>query len=216
MSCSRYRDTVVLFADGELTGDAASDVRVHVGGCASCRETLGELERLKEALTPKTSGNPTMAETRFWRSFEADLALRVHRESTPFWRRAIVLPVPAAVCMGLAVVALTVMVLDQRSELHSVRGEVRKMQAHLEADQESVVFATSPHQMESVSLLNAAGKNRFPDVRRMSAPAPSAMKARVPTKDSRDAFKVPAPYATPDVPPGMELRFVDSSSSDFY
>lgn len=214
MSCSRYRDTVVLYADGELTGDAAGDVRIHLAGCESCRATFGELERLKEALTPNTSENPTMAETRFWRAFEADLALRVHRESTPFWRRAIVLPVPAAVCMGLAVLALGAIVMNQRGEMDRLAKRTANLEAHLQAEQESVVFARSPRQVESFSLLaDRAGQAgaRASDIRRMAAPQPA--RALVPAKG---AFELPAPRATPDLPGGMELRFVDSSNADFY
>lgn len=208
MSCRRYRDSVVLFADGELTGDAASDVRLHVAGCEACAATLGELEKLSKLLTPAETGqDPTMAETRFWRSFEADLALRVHRQETPFWRRAIVLPVPAAVCMGVAVVALGAMVLQQRGQVAQVRGELRQLEAKIETEQASVVYASSQRLDETIALMNAR-KARAAEIQRV-APA----KASFPTAES--VFRLPAPNATPsDIPPN--IRFVDTGSADFY
>lgn len=224
MSCSRYRDAVVLYADGELTGDASSDVKVHLAGCPSCRETLGELERLEEALTLQTSDDqqPTMAETRFWRSFEADLAMRVHRESTPFWRRAIVLPVPAAVCMGLAVIALGAVVMNQRAEMAFMRGENRQLQARIEAEQDQVVFALSDRGQAPVVFKRNVDPQTLAELRQ-AAPMSTAKPVYVPAKD---AFRLPAPSefeaatvahpAPRRIPAGMEVRFVDTASADFY
>ena len=212
MSCRRYRDSVVLFADGELTGDAAGDVRLHVAGCDPCAATLGELEKLRALLTPPADAgqDPTMAETRFWRSFEADLALRVHTQATPFWRRAIVLPVPAAVCMGVAAVALGAMVLQQRGQVAQVRGELRQLEARIETEQAQVVYASSERLDETVALMNARKTARATELKRLTP------LTGVPKAAPHEAFTIPAPYATPRVPPGMELRFVDSSPSDFY
>lgn len=208
MSCRRYRDSVVLFADGELTGDAASDVRLHVAGCEACAATLGELEKLATLLAPKANAgaDPTMAETRFWRSFEADLALRVHTQATPFWRRAIVLPVPAAVCMGVAVVALGAMVLQQRGQVAQVRGELRQLEAKIETEQASVVYASSQSLDETIALMNAR-KARAAEIQRV-APAKTSFPAET-------LFRLPAPNGTPsDIPPN--IRFVDTGSADFY
>jgi hypothetical protein len=209
VSCRRYRDSVVLFADGELTGDAAGDVRLHVAGCEACAATLGELEKLSKLLTPADAGqDPTMAETRFWRSFEADLALRVHAQATPFWRRAIVLPVPAAVCMGVAVVALGGMVLQQRGQVAQVRGELRQLEAKIETEQADVVFASSERLDEQIALMNARKKARASEVKRLAPP-----RASFPTAES--PFRIPAPNATPsDIP--ANIRFVDTASADFY
>lgn len=206
MSCQRYRDSVVLFVDGELTGDAAGDVRLHVAGCEACAGTLAELEKLRVLLTPATrpDQSPTMAETRFWRSFEADLALRVHTQATPIWRRAVVLPVPAAVCMGVAVLALGTMVVQQRSQVAQVRGELRHLEAKIETAQAEVIYNVSPRLKESVALMNAAKTARAVEIR--LAPKPSF--------PADSTFRLPAPNATSDVPPN--IRFVDAQSADFY
>lgn len=215
MSCSRHRDSVVLLADGELTEDAAREVRSHVAGCETCRATLSELERLREMLTPGDSPptNPTMAEARFWRSFEADLALRVTRNATPFWRRAIVLPVPAAVTMGVAVFALGAMVLQLRNEVNRLARHTSKLEAAIKSEEADVVLHASPHLTESLALVNDGKPARATGFRRPMMPAGATAK----TLSPRDAFQVPAPYATPEVPPGMGIRFVDTASSaDFY
>lgn len=214
MSCSRHRDSVVLLADGELTEDAARDVRSHVSGCAHCAATLAELEKLRELLTPAATGttNPTMAEARFWRSFEADLALRVTREATPFWRRAIVLPVPAAVTMGVAVFALGAMVLQLRGEVSRLARHTASLEAKVEGEESNVIFATPAQLNERLALVNASRVARSAPMKSIAMPAPAPMKAAT----NRDAFRLPAPHGTPDVPANMELRFVDTGSADFY
>lgn len=222
MSCRRYRDSVVLLADGELTEDAAAGVRSHVAGCRSCRETLAELERLGALLAPAaTSGahaSDTVAEARFWRSFEADLALRVNRRATPIWRRRVVLPVPAAVAAGVAIVALGAVILTQRH--HNER--LSRRNAHLEAAIKTVVeegaFAFSPGLIET---LQVAPSQREPAPARLvelwhvaepaaaATPAPRGTARLVPARAAE-------PPATPRLPPGMQIRFVDSESADFY
>jgi anti-sigma factor RsiW len=203
----------VLLADGELTEDAAREVRSHVSGCDHCAATLLELEKLQEMLTPAAAAttNPTMAESRFWRSFEADLALRVTRNATPFWKRAIVLPVPAAVTMGVAVFALGAMVLQLRGEVNRLAHHTSKLEASIKTQEGDVVIHQSPELAESLALMNDTVRARTQEIRRVMA-APMPAKTMVP----RDAFKIPAPYPTPDVPANMELRFVDSGSADFY
>ena len=214
MSCSRHRDSVVLLADGELTEDAAREVRSHVSGCDHCAATLLELEKLQEILTPAAPAttNPTMAEARFWRSFEADLALRVTRNATPFWKRAIVLPVPAAVTMGVAVFALGAMVLQLRGEVNRLAHHTNKLEASIKTQQGDVVFHESPELTESLALMNDTVRARQQEIRRVMSAAPMPAKTMVP----RETFKIPAPHATPNMPAHMELRFVDTGSADFY
>lgn len=212
MSCSGHRDSVVLLADGELTEDAARDVRSHISGCEHCAATLLELEKLQEFLTPTAAAttNPTMAETRFWRSFEADLALRVTRNATPFWRRAIVLPVPAAVTMGVAVLALGGMVMQLRGEVNRLARHTASLEAKVDGEEADVVFASSPRLDERVAIVNANNPARSKAFKKLPMPRLAPMKAAVP----QETFPFPAPNATPEM---MEnLRFVDSSSGDFY
>ena len=212
MSCSRHRDSVVLLADGELTEDAAREVRSHVDGCETCRATLGELESLRELLTPAaTTTNPTMAENRFWRSFEADLALRVTRDATPFWRRAIVLPVPAAVTMGVAVCLLGAMVLQLHGEVSRLARHTASLEAKVIGEEADVVFASPVSLDERVALMHA---NKTGRSAQMKALLPVPMPAPKVSAPHPQAFKFPAPHATPET---MEnLRFVDTGSADFY
>lgn len=211
MSCSRHRDSVVLLADGELTEDAAREVQSHVDGCETCRATLGELESLRELLTPAAATNPTMAENRFWRSFEADLALRVTRNATPFWRRAIVLPVPAAVTMGVAVCLLGAMVLQLRGEVNRLARHTASLEAKVIGEEADVVFASPVSLDERLALMHANKTGRGAPMKPLLPVPMPAPKVRAPHPQ---AFKFPAPHATPET---MEnLRFVDSSSGDFY
>ncbi|HVO30619.1 MAG TPA: anti-sigma factor [bacterium] len=129
MSCPSHRDSIVLLVDGELSEDASAGVRTHLAGCEECRAFSGELERLKARLTPADGAVTAMDEARFWRKFEADLAVRVARGETPWWRRAVTIPVPA---MG-ALVAVVVVTGGIAGHAHRQARELEARTARLTA-----------------------------------------------------------------------------------
>lgn len=223
MSCRQYRDSVVLLSDGELTEDAAREVRSHVDACEHCAAVLAELEHLRTLLTPATAEKPSLAETRFWRSFEADLALRINRVATPLWRRAIVLPVPAAVAMSVVVVSLGVMVVHERKVNARLTSKNAHLQAAIESVENEVVFAVSPRMAESlrrIKSMDLAEERRFLEFPFAGAAEPRAFTATEPersaTPELARAFQTPRPATktaapvSPQLMPGTEIRFVDS------
>jgi hypothetical protein len=108
--------------------------------------------------------------------------------------------------MGVAVVALGAMVLQQRGQVAQVRGELRQLEAKIETEQAEVVYASSQRLDETIALMNAR-KARAAEIQRV-APA----KASFPAEST---FRLPAPNATPsDIP--ANIRFVDTGSADFY
>lgn len=158
MSCPSYRDSIVLLVDGELSDDAASGVRAHLAGCEECRAIATELERLAALLRPGEGGSNVtpMDESRFWRRFDADLAVRMARGETPWWRRSIPLPVPA---MG-AVVAVVVVTgwIAGRQHRHAVEMEARAqhLQAVLRQVAESAVFPVAETRFEDATPVRTA------------------------------------------------------------
>ena len=114
--------------------------------------------------------------------------------------------------MGVAVFALGAMVLQLRGEVNRLAHHTNKLEASIKNQEADVVFHESPRLAESVALMNDGRTARKAEILRvMAASAPAK------TMAPREEFKIPAPYPTPDMPAGMELRFVDSASSaDFY
>ena len=227
----QHRDSVVLLADGELTEDAANEVRTHVGGCETCSATLDGLKRLEAFFAPQAGRSSpvdaSMAETRFWRMFDADLALRVNRRRAPFWRRAIVLPVPAAAALGACVIALGAMVMHQREEATRLSARNARLEASLRTVLDESVYAFSPRLVESLAALEADRADRAVEER--GAPPATAELAsgggaaalRSATRPLPDVrfYKAPVFQASRRIEPGTQIRFVDSELSapaDFY
>jgi len=50
MDCKVFRESLDLYADGELAPEAEADARLHLSECASCRRAEAELLRLRHAL----------------------------------------------------------------------------------------------------------------------------------------------------------------------
>ncbi len=147
--CAPYADLIVLLSDGELSGDAAAEVRKHLDGCEGCRRRHEELDRLAAMLRPERSADaearvPDLAEARFWRRFEVDLARRIARAETPYWRLRLVVPVPvaAAVVFALALLSAGSVVSHRRAEALATRNGA--LEASIRAIAEESLFGFSP------------------------------------------------------------------------
>ena len=194
MSCPQYRDSIVLLADGELSEDAGHDVRAHLMGCDRCRAVHGELEKLARLLTPQTA-EPSVEESRFWRRFDADLALRVTAASVPFWRRRITLPVPAALALGAAFAVIMVVALQERDRVHKLSARTAKLESDLRAVADEMVFPTARIASSIADLEN--------DPKRASLLTPP-VNPRTASRRNDDRFGEPLP--DPDFLRAFEMR----------
>lgn len=139
MSCPKYRDSIVLLVDGELSDDAAHGVHSHLMGCDDCRAVATELERMAQLLKP-TSADITHDETRFWRRFDADLAVRVARGEIPFWKRSITVPLPAMAVLAVVVVSTGVVAGQAHRHASVMEFRALQLQAVLREARESTIF----------------------------------------------------------------------------
>lgn len=202
MSCPKYRDSIVLLVDGELSDDAAHGVRSHLMGCDDCRAVATELERMASFLKP-TSAGITHDETRFWRRFDADLAVRVARGEIPFWKRSITIPLPAMAV--LAVVVVSTGVVAGRAHRHASAMEFRaqQLQAVLREARESTIFPATVRVPKDLQDRLDETPVRTVDV----AQAGTMTAAAAPV--SGNSRMLPMPKAR-NTRPHNSIRFVDS------
>jgi anti-sigma factor RsiW len=101
MDCKEFRESLDLYADGELAPEAEATARVHLNECAACRRAEAELLRLRRALKRTVAQQQPPPE----------LVRRVAALTNPRWRllwqRRVSLPAPVFALL-LLVVALLV------------------------------------------------------------------------------------------------------------
>ena len=190
--CSEHQDSIALLVDGELSPDAATGVRGHLAGCSGCAAHVRELESLISQLTPDAPAGMTVEESRFWRRFDADLAVRVARGETPFWKQSISLPFPFAAA-GLATLLLlgvaTVRV-HARAERLAERGA--QLEASLKVLQEDSLFGAS-------AVAAGPSERRFP-----------AQEASAQVRLAPSAAPMPEARSRSNSKSDMQIRFIDS------
>lgn len=196
MPCPEYRDSIALLVDGELSQDAATGVRGHLAGCSGCGEHVRELESLIAQLTPAASAGMTVEESRFWRRFDADLALRVARGETPFWRQSFAIPFPIAAAGLATVVALSVVTVRVQARAERLAERSAQLEASLRTLQEDTLFGGA--------AVAAAPLERRPNeivpYPRAAAPLQMQQQPRNPN-DAR----------TKSASSDLQIRFVDSN-----
>jgi hypothetical protein len=185
-----HRESIGLLVDGELSDDAANAVRGHLVECAECARYHLDLADLIEQLKPQTPPGLTVEEARFWRRFEADLALRVARGVTPFWKRPIVIPFPVAVTSFVFLITITAVALHTRDQVSQMHRQTARLQTALKDLQERSFFANA------------------------SAPAPAFDRDAVAKVSDPVAAATPQPVmraARPlPTPENLKIRFIDS------
>ncbi len=206
MSCPRYRDTVVLLVDGELSDDAAHGVKAHLMGCDGFRAFATELERLASQLRPEQSQGITHDEVRFWRKFEADLAVRVAHGETPWWKRTLVIPVPAMGALAIMLAGTGLMAGRSHYREQELEHRARQLSTVLRDMRENSVAAATVRLPSDVQdSVDAIDTVRTVDVA-MSPLAPALSSER--PRRSLNATSIKA------FPPGRssrpKIRFVDS------
>jgi predicted anti-sigma-YlaC factor YlaD len=102
MDCKEFRESLDLYADGELAPEAEATARVHLHECAACRRAEAELLRLRRALKRTVAQQEPPPE----------LVRRVAALTNPRWRllwqRHVSLPAPVFALLLLLIVALLV------------------------------------------------------------------------------------------------------------
>lgn len=48
MSCDKYKEMLMGYLDGELSGDQSREIEKHLNECTGCSEELGQFRELKE------------------------------------------------------------------------------------------------------------------------------------------------------------------------
>jgi len=114
VDCKEFREVLDLYADGELSPDAASAARLHLAECAPCRAAERELLRLRGALKLAVSRHeppPQLVSAvrdisrPWWRRLMCDAGARDEpRDARPFWRKRIALPAPVFALLLVALV----------------------------------------------------------------------------------------------------------------
>ena len=207
MSCLKYRDSVVLLVDGELSDDAANGVQSHLMGCDDCRAFAREIERLAALLTPSIASTPTNEETRFWRKFDADLAVRVARGEIPWWKRSIAIPVPAIGALALVVIATGAIAGTARRQAQQMESRARQLSAVLREARESTVFPATVRVPKDLQLDETPVRTvEFAASGMAAAAAPVLAPARTLPASAINSF----PPGQHPVTPRSSIRFVDS------
>lgn len=188
-----HRESVGLLVDGELSDDAANAVKGHLNECADCARYHLDLADLIEQLKPQTPPGLTVEEARFWRRFEADLALRVARGVTPFWKRPIVIPFPIAVTSFAFIITITAIALHTRDQVSQMHRETARLQTALKDLQERSFFATASTPAAPAFDRDAVAKVSVSDPVAAATPQPMMRAAR--------------PLPTPE---NLKIRFIDS------
>ena len=194
MNCPE-KPTIDLLLDGELSPDGAAATRSHLETCADCRAYHDEGAELLAALKPANPG-VTIEEARFWRAFDAELALRVARGETPFWRRSFVIPFPVAAAAGALVMVLMVLAVQDRVQMGHLTVRASHLETALKEIQARSFFAVALPPQDSADVGGGAmlGAMALPT----ATPVMFAQPAMV-----RSAAR---PIATPQ----PQIRFIDS------
>lgn len=165
MICREYRDSIGLLVDGELSEDAALGVRAHLAVCSGCREEFEVQESLVASLSLEHKDGLAIEESRFWRRFEHDLALKAARGDTPFWSHSIALPFPLAILSFAVFVAISVVALQSYNEVQVLQVQHRALEASLKSLYEESLFVKEPRMLaETIST----------PAERIVAPTPAA------------------------------------------
>jgi hypothetical protein len=191
VGCPEHRDSITLYIDGELSDDAAVQVETHLRGCLGCRATVDELIGLAAMLEPKPGAVTVGDETRFWRRFDADLALRIARGETPWWKRGITitLPVPAMGAIVVVVIAAGGLAGHWHRRAATLEFRTAQLQTYLRETRDAALFPASTAKLPA-ELREALGMQDLP-VRTASADSP-AMVALA----AGERVKAPAAAAT--------------------
>ena len=87
MTCSDTRRRLTAYLDGELDADGGTLVRVHLRGCAACRQVASDEAALRDGLRALPSLDPPPS---LWAGVQARLAAAEEAEARrPRWRRAL-------------------------------------------------------------------------------------------------------------------------------
>ncbi|MEW6411314.1 MAG: zf-HC2 domain-containing protein [Candidatus Zixiibacteriota bacterium] len=62
MNCGKYEEELALYAMGELNCGKAEELRLHMEGCESCRDTVREYENMMTAFTRSKESDLTEIE----------------------------------------------------------------------------------------------------------------------------------------------------------
>jgi hypothetical protein len=94
MSCTDTRRRLTAYLDGELDSDGGTLVRVHLRGCAACRQAASDEAALRDELRALPALDPPPS---LWAGVQARLAAAEEAAaSRPRWRRALARWAPAA------------------------------------------------------------------------------------------------------------------------
>lgn len=192
MNCPE-KPTIDLLLDGELSPDGATATRSHLETCADCRAYHDEGAELL-AMFRSQNPNVTIEEARFWRAFDAELALRVARGETPFWRRSFVIPFPVAAAASALVLVLMVLAIQDRMQM----GHLTVRATHLEAalkDLESRSFFAVALPPQDATDVAGGGAMAMPTATPLMYAQPVMMRSAA------------RPMATPQ----PQIRFIDST-----
>jgi anti-sigma factor RsiW len=143
MDCKAFRESLDLYADGELAPEALADARLHLSECAACRRTEAELLRLRRALKRTVAQHEPPPE--LVRRVEA---LTGARRAHQLWQMRISLPAPvfalllvAALLVGLGGASLR----RARQSEQSASSPTRQTTAPVETAPDSLDLARFDH-----------------------------------------------------------------------
>jgi anti-sigma factor RsiW len=115
------RDILSAYLDGEVDSPWDRGIEEHLVACGACRARLARLEEMRRILQEEPMPDVKAPMERVRRSLLARSA--AERTPIPLWRRSFTVPVPAAVVVLTAVVALAALlaVTLVRSNVGTVR-----------------------------------------------------------------------------------------------
>ncbi len=100
MDC-KFTEKISLLMDGELTDDESRQTQLHLSACSMCQQTQEDFLLLRQEIRDYPRHPDISAQRQAIRNL-------LNSETIPFWRRKIVLPVPAFALIFLLFVALSV------------------------------------------------------------------------------------------------------------
>jgi anti-sigma factor RsiW len=103
MDCKRDREEIGAYVDGELTGEARTELESHLGTCAACRAEVAAQDRLADAFAALPEVTPPGDfEARFWARVARERAAAESSWASWFtWRRILGVAVATAVALLL-------------------------------------------------------------------------------------------------------------------
>ncbi len=94
MTCEQTRRRLTAYLDGDLDADDGTRVRVHLRGCAACRQVASDEAALRDELRALPSLDPPAS---LWAGVREQLAAAEEAEARrPWWRRALARWAPQA------------------------------------------------------------------------------------------------------------------------